>query len=151
VLAGYGGSSGLYAGEANWGPDGPRHNKSRVLTFALGGMAKLPPRAPSDNTHPEPPAQFADAATIARGAQNFAHSCLYCHGGSAKGTGVIPDLRHSGLLGSQEGWSQVVDGGVLADKGMVSFHAAYSPEEIESIRAYVIDRAQIEKQQDGVK
>src|SRR6185312_8950556 len=28
VLAGYGGSSGLYAGEANWGPDGPRHNKS---------------------------------------------------------------------------------------------------------------------------
>jgi quinohemoprotein ethanol dehydrogenase len=151
VLAGYGGSSGLYAGEANWGPDGPRHNKSRVLSFALGGTAKLPLRAPSENVHLDPPAQFADAATIAQGAQNFAHSCLYCHGGSAKGTGIIPDLRHSGLLGNREGWSQVVDGGVLSDKGMVSFHAAYSPEEIESIRAYVIDRAQIEKRQDGGK
>jgi hypothetical protein len=28
---------------------------------------------------------------------------------------------------------------------MVSFAAAYSPAEIESIRAYVIERAQIEK------
>ena len=41
VLAGYGGSSGLYAGEANWGPDGPRHNKSRVLTFALGPKVRV--------------------------------------------------------------------------------------------------------------
>jgi hypothetical protein len=34
---------------------------------------------------------------------------------------------------------------------MVSFHAAYSPQEIESIRAYIIDRARIEKRQDGGK
>jgi quinohemoprotein ethanol dehydrogenase len=102
---------------------------------------------PSKNIRLDPPAQFANAATIARGARNFAHSCLYCHGGSAKGTGIVPDLRHSELLRSKEGWSRVVDCGILADKGMVSFHAAYSPEEIESIRAYVIDRAQIEQRQ----
>ena len=41
----------------------------------------------------------------------------------------------------------MVDGGVLSDKGMVSFHAAYSAVEIESIRAYVIDRALLEKRQ----
>ena len=145
VLAGYGGSSGLYAGEANWGPNGPRHNKSRVLTFALGGTAKLPPREVVATQRPEPPAQFADTVTIAQGGQHFAQSCLYCHGGSAKGTGIIPDLRHSGLLGNKEAWGQVVDGGVLQDKGMASFHDAYSLAEIESIRAYVIDRAQIEK------
>ncbi len=146
VLAGYGGSSGLYAGEANWGPNGPRHNKSRVLTFALGGTAALPARAPSDVAKQlEPPAQFADAATIAEGAQHFAHSCLYCHGGSAKGTGIIPDLRHSPLLGSKEAWSSIVREGVLSDKGMVSFRDAYSAEEIESIRAYVVERALIEK------
>lgn len=151
VLAGYGGSSGLYAGEANWGPDGPRHNKSRVLTFALGGTAKLPPRPPSEIVHTEPPAQFANAATIAEGAQHFAHSCLYCHGGSAKGTGVVPDLRHSPLLGSKEAWSSVVRDGVLSGKGMASFKDAYSPEEIETIRAYVIARAQIEKREDEAK
>jgi quinohemoprotein ethanol dehydrogenase len=145
VLAGYGGSSGLYAGEANWGPNGPRQNKSRVLTFALGGAATLPPRPPTENLRPEPPPQFADAATIAQGAQNFTHSCLYCHGGSAKGTGVIPDLRHSPLIGSKEAWNSVVSDGILSDKGMVSFRAAYSPAEIESIRAYVIERAQSEK------
>jgi quinohemoprotein ethanol dehydrogenase len=145
VLAGYGGSSGLYAGEANWGPAGPRHNKSRVLTFALGGAATLPPRPPAENLRPEPPPQFADAATIAQGAQNFTHSCLYCHGGSAKGTGVIPDLRHSPLIGNKQAWNSVVSDGILSDKGMVSFRAAYSPAEIESIRAYVIERAQIEK------
>jgi len=149
VLAGYGGSSGLYAGEANWGPDGPRHNKSRVLTFALGGTAKLPPRALSEHMDLNPPAQFADAAIVAEGAGHFAHSCLYCHGGGAKGTGVVPDLRHSPLLGSKEGWAQVVDGGVLSDKGMVSFHSAYSLAEIEAIRAYVIDRALLEKRQEG--
>jgi quinohemoprotein ethanol dehydrogenase len=148
VLAGYGGSSGLYAGEANWGPTGPRHNKSRVLTFALGGAATLPPRPPrppAENLRPEPPPQYADAATSAQGAQNFTHSCLYCHGGSAKGTGVIPDLRHSPLIGNKQAWNSVVSDGILSDKGMVSFRAAYSPAEIESIRAYVIERAQIEK------
>ncbi|HEX4506497.1 MAG TPA: PQQ-dependent dehydrogenase, methanol/ethanol family [Alphaproteobacteria bacterium] len=147
VLAGYGGSSGLYAGEANWGPDGPRHNKSRVLTFTLGGTARLPARAPSEHITPDPPAQFAGTAAVAEGAGHFAHSCLYCHGGGAKGTGVVTDLRHSPLLGSKEGWAQVVDGGVLSDKGMASFHAAYSPAEIETIRAYVIDRALLEKRQ----
>lgn len=151
VLAGYGGSSGLYAGEANWGPDGPRHNKSRVLTFALGGTAKLPPRPPSEVVHPEPPAQFADAATIAEGGQHFAHSCLNCHGGSAKGTGVVPDLRHSPLLASKEAWSSVVLDGALADKGMASFKDAYSPQEIETIRAYVVDRALLEKRQNAEK
>jgi len=32
---------------------------------------------------------------------------------------------------------------------MASFHAAYSPAEIEAIRAYVIDRALLEKRQAG--
>jgi alcohol dehydrogenase (cytochrome c)/quinohemoprotein ethanol dehydrogenase len=149
VLAGYGGSSGLYAGEGNWGPDGPRHNKSRVLTFALGGAAKLPPRDVIKATVPQPPPQFADAATIAEGGRHFAQSCLYCHGGSAKGTGIIPDLRHSGLLASREGWYDVVGMGVLSDQGMASFAAAYSPAEIDSIRAYVIDRAWVEKRMDA--
>ena len=149
VLAGYGGSSGLYAGEANWGPEGPRRNKSRVLTFALGGAAKLPPREVVAIQRPEPPAQFANAATITEGGQHFAHSCLYCHGGSAKGTGIVPDLRHSALLGSRDAWSRVVSDGILSDHGMVSFRAAYSPAEIESIRAYVIDRAEIEKRFEG--
>lgn len=150
VLAGYGGASGLYAGEANWGPDGPRHNKSRVLTFALGGTAKLPPRPPSEVLNLNPPAQFADAATIQRGAERYAHSCLYCHASSAVGTGVLPDLRHSPLLGSKEAWASVVRDGVLSDKGMVSFAADYSADEVETIRAYVIDRAQIEKQQEAI-
>ncbi|HLG89063.1 MAG TPA: PQQ-dependent dehydrogenase, methanol/ethanol family [Alphaproteobacteria bacterium] len=148
VLAGYGGSSGLYAGEGNWGPDGPRRNKSRVLTFALGGTAKLPPRQIVTITKPQPPAQFADAATIAEGGRHFAQSCLYCHGGSAESAGVLPDLRHSALLASRESWLDVVGKGVLSDHGMASFAAAYSPAEIDSIRAYVIDRAWIEKRMD---
>jgi alcohol dehydrogenase (cytochrome c)/quinohemoprotein ethanol dehydrogenase len=149
VLAGYGGSSGLYAGEANWGPNGPRHNKSRVLTFALGGTAKLPPPDMVKIENPEPPPQFADGATIRIGELAYAHSCLYCHGGSAKGTGIIPDLRHSPLLGGKEAWAQVVADGALAEKGMVSFRTAYSPAEIDAIRAFVIERAQIEKRMEA--
>jgi alcohol dehydrogenase (cytochrome c)/quinohemoprotein ethanol dehydrogenase len=148
VLAGYGGSSGLYAGEGNWGPNGPRRNKSRVLTFVLGGTATLPPTAPIQaGPIGDPPAQFADAATIAEGAAHFAHSCLYCHGGSAKAAGLIPDLRHSALLGSQDGWSKVVADGALADQGMAAFGSAYNAAEIDSIRAYVINRAQLEQRQ----
>lgn len=71
--------------------------------------------------------------------------CATCHGDSATGSGVLPDLRFSGLIRSPEAFDTVVRQGARVDKGMVAFKDEISPQELEKIRAYVIRRANEEK------
>ncbi len=141
VMVGYGGVVGLLGGELNWSRTGPRHNKSRVLTFALGGGATLPPRETIAMATPEPPPAFGDASTIAAGGNMFNRTCAACHGGGAKSAGVIPDLRRSGALGSAEAWQQIVGQGALEDQGMPNFAGTFDARQIEAMRAYVVGRA----------
>jgi quinohemoprotein ethanol dehydrogenase len=71
----------------------------------------------------------------------FQGYCLTCHGDSAVGGGVLPDLRWSPLLASPEAWRSVVIDGARAKNGMVSFAQVLTPELAEITRAYVVARA----------
>ncbi len=141
VLAGWGGAGALATGELEWTKDGPRRNKSRVLTFALGGTAALATRESLLLPKLSPPPQFGTPAMIADGEGLYTRTCQVCHGANAVSGGVLPDLRYSAAIADENTWKAILVEGVLADKGMVSFEENYTPEELQSIRAYIIDEA----------
>jgi alcohol dehydrogenase (cytochrome c)/quinohemoprotein ethanol dehydrogenase len=64
-----------------------------------------------------------------------------CHGDSAVSGGVLPDLRYSAALGTASAWQSIVHDGVRQANGMVSFGEQMSKDEIETIRSYVVHRA----------
>jgi alcohol dehydrogenase (cytochrome c)/quinohemoprotein ethanol dehydrogenase len=101
----------------------------------------MPPPGAPPRPAIEPPPETATAATVEAGKATFHMYCGTCHGDSAVSTGVLPDLRHSPLLGDSAAFANVVHDGALADRGMVAFGDELSPEDIEKIRAYVIHRA----------
>jgi quinohemoprotein ethanol dehydrogenase len=122
----------------NYGMD-PRSEPRRVLTFAIGGKATLPPRpvAPPAATDPG----FKDnAAADQRGAIAFFTHCSICHGSLAVGSGHAPDLRRSPIPVSREAFTSIVKDGVLVPRGMPNF-AEFPPEKIEDLRQYIRSRA----------
>jgi len=142
VVVGWGGAYPLFAGELAWGKNGPIPNRSRVITFALDGTGQLPaPPAETQRTLQSGVAQFANATTIEQGRQLYFRTCVVCHGTGAVSGGVTPDLRYSPAIADARTWSSIVADGGLADQGMAGFKDNFSPEEIEAIRAYVVDRA----------
>jgi alcohol dehydrogenase (cytochrome c)/quinohemoprotein ethanol dehydrogenase len=76
-----------------------------------------------------------------------------CHGDAAIAGALNPDLRRSGALGSAEAFKQIVIGGVLHERGMVSWKAALTADDAEAVRQYVIKRANEDKalEQQGKK
>jgi quinohemoprotein ethanol dehydrogenase len=142
VVVGWGGAFPLMAGSLSWGKNGPRRNISRVLTFALGGKAKLPPLPPPPVVGPpQRPDKPASPQVLKIGEWAFSRSCSGCHGPGAESGGIAPDLRYSGVTGDAATWKQVVIDGILRDRGMVSFKNNFTPAEVEAIRSYVQDRA----------
>ena len=117
-------------------------NRSRVLTFKLGGAAVLPePIASRHLSPPEPPEQMATEQLVERGHELYAERCMVCHGVGAISGNVLPDLRYSGK-GVFDRWDQVVIDGALENIGMPGFQGVLSVEDSQAIKAYVIDRAQ---------
>ena len=142
VVVGFGGAVALIGGEAAWKDGAPRHNKSRVLTFALDGNGPdLPPRKGLAREAITAPPAFGDDALIAAGRIRYLNTCVVCHGANVKSAGVLPDLRHSAAIADANTFRQIVGRGVLSDQGMASFARNYNDKEIEAIRAYVVSRA----------
>ena len=139
VLAGWGGVFPLATGEVSW-KSGRVRNISRMLAFKLGGKARLQPLPEVEEPVLNPPPSRASAATIHQGEQLYQRTCAACHGDVAVSGGVLPDLRYSGTLDSDQ-WFYVVLDGVLQSNGMVSFKSEVSREDAAAIRAYVIFRA----------
>ena len=109
------------------------------MAFKLGGTAQLPPIVPGLPI-PEPPPLTATEEEIDNGRLVFAHYCAVCHGGGVKGGGVLPDLRHM-VAGKHLVFEDIVLGGILKERGMVSFADVLSREEVRDIQAYIISRA----------
>jgi quinohemoprotein ethanol dehydrogenase len=130
VLAGY--------GLAPYGTS----NHSRLLVFKLGGTAVLLP-APPPPPPPvlNPPPSTASAETIEAGRQHFASHCAMCHDPPAANRSVFPDLRYSPMLNSAEAFNAVVLEGALQANGMASFKDRLTAAEAQSVRAYLIKRA----------
>ena len=148
VLAGWGGAWPITAGVLS-DMSGPVRNISRLLVFKLGGKGKLPAMPAADDLPLDPPGLTAAADVVQGGAQLYGRYCTVCHGDAAVQAsgrgGIIPDLRYSGTLSSAENWQMIVHDGALKDNGMVSFAPVMSKPEIDSIRQYVIARANEDK------
>jgi len=139
VLAGWGGVFPLATGEVSW-KSGRVRNISRMLAFKLGGKASLRPLPHVEEPALNPPPSTASAASVHRGEELYQRSCAACHGDVAVSGGVLPDLRYSGTLDSDQ-WFYVVLNGALKSSGMVSFKSELSREDAAAVRAYVIFRA----------
>lgn len=138
VMAGWGGIFPLIGGAiSNYAKVRP---EARVLTYKIGGTATLP--APKHEPVPLPELQElkADAKTVAHGAELFAGACAPCHGLNAVGGGVLPDLRY--LTPEKHQMFAAIVAGARADRGMPAFTGRFTPDEVEAIRQYVIERSQ---------
>ena len=123
-------------------------NYSRILAFKLGGTASLPPPVDPPAQVLNPPPAFGTRKVLAHGAENYSRFCGTCHGTEGQSRGLFPDLRYSAALNSAEQFNSIVVDGALSANGMVSFKTALTPEDVDSIRAYVVSRA-IEAKKNG--
>ncbi|WP_324829224.1 PQQ-dependent dehydrogenase, methanol/ethanol family [Qipengyuania zhejiangensis] len=140
VLAGWGGVWDLVAGVLA-DKSGPVRNVSRLLVFKIGGTAKLPEVPALNETVLDPPPFRGTADQVAKGGSLYHRYCSVCHGDAAVGGAMVPDLRRSGALASQEAIKSIVVDGALKHQGMVSFASAIKPDDAEAIRQYIINRA----------
>lgn len=140
VMAGWGGALSLVSGALtpNTGT-----NDRRLLVYKLGAHGTLPAPPAAIVQHPDPPQAADDAATLLRGKWLFQANCLGCHGDSAQGNNMLPDLRFSPML-QPASWKSVVFDGALKAKGMIGFDKFLGEAEVEAIRAYVISEARKE-------
>jgi len=140
VMAGWGGIWALAPGLLST-KSGPLPNISRLLVYKLGGRDTLPERMPIADRVLDPPPSTASAEHIARGGYLFGRYCGQCHGDAAIAGTLVADLRYSGALENQNTWKRIVHDGLLSSAGMVSFAPVMSVDDTESIRQYVIKRA----------
>jgi len=139
VLVGWGGVLPLVAGEiALQSPRIP--NTPRMLAFKLGGNVSLPPAPEAKPRALTPPQESPSTATVRKGEALYQRYCGACHGDVAVSGGVLPDLRYSKMLVSDQFLKIVIDG-ELRPYGMISFAKELTREDAEAIRSYVIFRA----------
>jgi quinohemoprotein ethanol dehydrogenase len=116
-------------------------NVSRLVVYKLGGNAELPPFAPPAAPQAfNPPANFGEAAQLARGQELYTQNCTICHEGG-RGTGGIPDLRTTPMMQNAALFKAIVIDGALTDNGMLSFKKVLTAEDAEAIRAHVVTLA----------
>ena len=116
-------------------------NVPRLIVLRLDGTGVLPTPPEMERELLDPPESTGTPEQIARGQQLYLRYCMVCHGEGAVGGGINPDMRFSGYLTDGEDWRDVVLGGALAENGMPSFTSVLAPKLAETIRLYVIDKA----------
>ncbi len=114
----------------------------KVVTFKLGGTGVIPDPDITEIERTARAKRFGSPEKLQAGLVHYARNCAVCHGPIAISSGVLPDLRWSDYSGDADAWRAVVNDGVLAESGMISFSDLLTPEDIEAIRAYVVAQAQ---------
>ncbi|WP_423415690.1 PQQ-dependent dehydrogenase, methanol/ethanol family [Hyphomicrobium sp. B1] len=143
VLVGWGGAYPLMEG-VNSNASGNLRNISRLMVFKVGGTAKLPPLPPESKFVLNPPPETASPETVAKGEALFDQFCAVCHGGGVVSGRVNPDLRASRFL-KDDAWFDILLKGGLQNAGMASFAKVLNHDDAAAIRAYVIHRANVDK------
>jgi len=141
VMAGWGGGYSLSGGQLTKMVSS--RSESRVLTFKLGGLQKLP--APmSEFKAITLPNIEQDPDDVARGSLIYHSHCQFCHGNALVAGGTLPDLRYMDT-DAQRDFMAITYGGALRHKGMVGFADRISLEDVENVRSYITHEANIER------
>jgi PQQ-dependent dehydrogenase (methanol/ethanol family) len=113
-------------------------NHNRLLVFKLGDFnrTRKMPNTELSTILSLGHEVIASDQEIEQGAVLYGQNCSVCHGISAKGNGVIPDLRYMNEQTHSE-FVAIAFGGVLAHKGMVGFHKTLSVDDIGHIHDYL--------------
>lgn len=117
-----------------------RTQQWRLLTFALGGRARLPRAAQVETPVLDDPAFAPVAARVAAGNGAFAQRCSICHGAATVSGGTAPDLAQSPIAMDAASFRAVLHDGLLRERGMPQFEEL-SDGEIEDLRHYIRQRA----------
>jgi alcohol dehydrogenase (cytochrome c)/quinohemoprotein ethanol dehydrogenase len=140
VSAGWGGIFPLLTGPLSLDSDPDPVNRSRLLTFKIGGEASLPEILDELRNLPNYSDTLTDVERVEQGHKKFESYCASCHGTGAVGGGVTPDLRYSAITGDSLTWKNVVHDGALKSNGMIGFSLELSKADVEDIRQFVIER-----------
>jgi quinohemoprotein ethanol dehydrogenase len=139
VLAGWGGVFALAGGDAAAAAGVRREtNFGRLLVYRLRGTAAPPAQQVKEAEIAALPAKF-DEALVKRGSVTYARWCAGCHGVGAVSGGVLPDLRRSDPA-IYDALERIVLQGVRSPLGMPRFDAFLKPDDVKSIRAYLLAR-----------
>jgi quinohemoprotein ethanol dehydrogenase len=139
ITTGWGSAYALHAGYAY--DESVPPSVGKVVTFKLGGSGSIPAPMMAAIERTPKAAPFGTDEQITLGKVHYQRICALCHGPVAVSSGVLPDLRWSGMAASAEAWRKVVLEGVLAENGMISFADYLSAEDAENVRAYVLAQA----------
>jgi quinohemoprotein ethanol dehydrogenase len=112
----------------------------RLLTFALGGQATLPPSENPPAVAIDVPEFKLDPAKEALGNRLYASSCSTCHGAAVLSGGGAPDLRASPIAANLEAFEAVLLNGALAQNGMARY-SDLSASDVEALYSYIRARA----------
>jgi len=126
-----------FAGKPNWDYE---TQQRRVLTFMIGGKAKLPPFQPAALPIQDDPEFKIDPELTKVGSGIYNSSCVICHGAGMVGGGAAPDLRKAAAPLSFETFDAVVRGGALRSNGMPQFDNL-TEREAQGVQHYIRQRA----------
>ena len=96
---------------------------------------------------PEQPLLTSNSQELRRGSVLYHQHCAQCHGGMARGFGVIPDLRFM-TTQTQEIIHQIVLEGLYESKGMGRFDSNLAAEDVDRITGYILFRANADREKD---
>lgn len=139
VLTGMSTSLSVFATPASRYNTDYRTQPRRVLTFAIGGRAKLPRFVRQPLVAADDPEFLADVAQAQRGAAIY-RRCTSCHGLGAEAGGNAPDLRTSAIPVSAGAFDEVVRGGALVSLGMPRFDEL-SDDQLADLRQFLRSQA----------
>ena len=137
VLAGWGGPEVLGNRATGKGKVAP----GKLLSFALGGTATLPPYERVVQPVPAPTFQLAASKPdMEKGRVLYATFCARCHGAEVASGGAVFDLRYAPEETHQK-FEQIALGGTAREFGMPSFSEDLTSAQVRLIQGYVLDRA----------
>ncbi|KRB82332.1 hypothetical protein ASE00_09650 [Sphingomonas sp. Root710] len=142
VLVGYGGAGGTGGPPMQYGWKYGLQPR-RLLTFVLGGKARLPATAPPDfSTHAlDDPKIAIDAQQAGKGGFLFAITgCGTCHGPGAQSTGGAPDLRESQIAFDRQFLGTFLRSGAAVTYNMPKFDDL-TEDQIDALYAYIRSEA----------
>lgn len=138
VISGYRGVGGFADPADVWHYE---TQQRRVLTFALGGTAKLPPARRAHLRFIVDPALKVNPRRAAIGAGIVARHCSLCHGPGLIAGGDAPDLRAAAVPLSLKAFIAVLHGALLPG-GMPRFDEL-DRAQIEDVQQYIRQQARI--------